>query len=282
MVFPGLDPGPLVDELRSRLTEELDYAQEAANQRQFAAYYSGHPFIHVPAVIDELSSARVLTTEFTTGARFAELEQWPQHERDVAAEAIFRFVFRSIYRMHAFNGDPHPGNYLFHGAGRVSFLDFGLVKHYAAREVTLFESLVTAFVLEGDVRKFRSILEEHRVLRHDTSIGDADVGAYFGHFYEMVSADQTVELTPEYASESVRRMFDLGGPYAHVAKISNLPPAFVITQRINLGLTAILGQIRARANWRRIAEELWPFVQGPPSTPLGEAEARWLAQRRGA
>ena len=29
MMFPGLDPGPLVDELRERLTEELDYGNEA-------------------------------------------------------------------------------------------------------------------------------------------------------------------------------------------------------------------------------------------------------------
>jgi predicted unusual protein kinase regulating ubiquinone biosynthesis (AarF/ABC1/UbiB family) len=281
MVFPGLDPAPLVEELRSRLTEELDYSHEASNQRQFATYYAGHPFIHVPAVVDELSTARVLTTEYVDGARFSELEQWPQEERDLAAETIFRFVFRSIYRMHAFNGDPHPGNYLFHGDGRVSFLDFGLVKHYSAGEVALFESLITAFVLRRDVHEFRSILEDNRVLRPDATITDDDVQEYFGHFYEMVRDDVVVEVTPEYASETVRRMFDLGGPYAHVAKISNLPPAFVITQRINLGLTAILGQLRARANWRRIAEELWPFAQGSPSTRIGEAEAEWLARRRG-
>jgi predicted unusual protein kinase regulating ubiquinone biosynthesis (AarF/ABC1/UbiB family) len=39
---------------------------------------------------------------------------------------LFRFVFRSLYGLHAFNGDPHPGNYLFHRDGRVTFLDFGL------------------------------------------------------------------------------------------------------------------------------------------------------------
>ena len=65
-------------------------------------------------------------------------------------------------------------------------------------------------------------------------------------------------------------------PYAHVAKLSNVPPAFVVTQRINLGLHALLGRLRAHGNWRRIAFELWPFVEGDPSTPMGEAEALWL------
>ena len=45
---------------------------------------------------------------------------WSQHERDLAAETIYRFVFRSLYDMRAFNGDPHPGNYLFHGGGKVT------------------------------------------------------------------------------------------------------------------------------------------------------------------
>jgi hypothetical protein len=54
----------------------------------------------------------------------------------------------------------------------------------------------------------------------------------------------------------------------------------VILQRINLGLLAVLGELNATRNWRRVAEELWPFVDGPPSTPLGEAEARWLASRQ--
>jgi predicted unusual protein kinase regulating ubiquinone biosynthesis (AarF/ABC1/UbiB family) len=278
LMFPGLDPKPLIAELRARLLEELDYEIEAANQRLFTDWYAGHPFIHVPAVIDELSTTRVLTTELSTGARFADAEAWPQSERDAAAEAIFRFVFRGIYRIHAFNGDPHPGNYLFRGNGHVTFLDFGLVKRYAPEEVKLFEELIEAMVLDHDIPRFRRILESHDVLRQ-AELSDGDVREYFGHFYEFVLDDREVAFTPDYASETVRRMFDPTSPYAHVAKASNVPPAFVVTQRINLGLHAVLGRLRARANWRRIAEELWPFVDGPPSTPMGHAEAEWLASR---
>ena len=59
-----------------------------------------------------------------------------------------------------------------------------------------------------------------------------------------------------------------------------MPPGMVIIQRINLGLYAILGELHATANWRRIAEELWPFVDGAPSTELGRQEAAWLAEHR--
>jgi predicted unusual protein kinase regulating ubiquinone biosynthesis (AarF/ABC1/UbiB family) len=279
LLFPGLDPKPLVEELRARLVEELDYRIEAENQRLFAEFYEGHPFIHIPAVVAEYSTGRVLTTELATGARFAEVEGWSQDERDMAAESIFRFVFRSIYRLHAFNGDPHPGNYLFSGEGRVSFLDFGLVKRYQPDEVRLFQDLIVAMVIDRDIPEFRRVLEKNHVLKPAANVSDDDVREYFGHFYEFVLEDRELAFTPDYSSATVKQMFDASGPYAHVARASNVPPAFVITQRINLGLHAVLGRLHAKANWRHIAFELWPFTDAPPSTPLGEAEAAWLAER---
>jgi hypothetical protein len=53
----------------------------------------------------------------------------------------------------------------------------------------------------------------------------------------------------------------------------------VIIQRINLGLYAIFGQLRATANWRRISEEIWPWSNAAPSTELGRRAAEWAAGR---
>ena len=108
--FPGMDTQSLIDELGERLREEVDYLLEADNQEYFAQYYEGHPVIHVPHVVRELSTARVLTTELVSGESFEKVLHWDQHERNMAAETINRFVSRSLYRLHAFNGDPHPGN----------------------------------------------------------------------------------------------------------------------------------------------------------------------------
>ena len=130
MAVPSQDVTALIEELRERIGEELDYVREAENQRQFAAYFDGHPTARVPKIVDELSTARVITSELAAGARFGEMLDWPQEEKDLAAETIYRFTFRSLYGLHAFNGDPHPGNYLFEPGGQVTFLDFGLVKHF--------------------------------------------------------------------------------------------------------------------------------------------------------
>jgi hypothetical protein len=230
-------------------------------------------------VVTGLSTARVLTTDLAEGVRFETMLGWDQAQRDLAAESIYRFVFRSLYRLRAFNGDPHPGNYLFQPDGRVTFLDFGLVKHFTEPEIGVFGDMIQAMVIEGDTARYRGIIEQIGLLKPGAPVSDAQVHEYFSHFYEFVMRDEVVTITPQWSTDAVTRFFDPSGPYGAVMKHANVPPSFVIIQRINLGLMAILGDLHATANFRRIADELWPWVDGPPSSPMGEAEAAWLASR---
>ena len=275
--FKSLNPEEMVSEIKERLSEELDYAREARNQQEFAEFYKGHPFIHVPKVFFEYSTSRVLTTELVNGHSFAEVLTWPQVERDKAGEAIFRFVFRSLYRFRAFNGDPHPGNYIFHKDGRVTFLDFGLIKHFTEDEMLMFQSMVKAAVLDHDMETYRRIIEDAGMLQKDAPVSTADAGEYFGHFYDAVRDSKETTWTTEYATSIVRHTFDRTSP---IAQYATVPRSFVFIQRINLGLYAILGQLGATGNFRRISEELWPMTNAPASTPMGEAEARWLETKQ--
>jgi predicted unusual protein kinase regulating ubiquinone biosynthesis (AarF/ABC1/UbiB family) len=234
----------------------------------------------VPAVVPALSTRRVLTTELSDGVRWDQLLTWSQEEKDLAAETLYRFAFGSLYRLAAFNGDPHPGNYLFHPGGRVTFLDFGLVKHFNQRELDDFGEMIQHMVIEHDPAAFRATVERIGLLPPGLPVTDDEVADYLGHFYEFVRVDGSYTITHEYAAETVRRFFDTSGPYATMQKAANVPRSFVIIQRINLGLYAIFGELEATANWRRIAEELWPFVDGPPSTPMAERIDEWRRRRR--
>ncbi len=273
---PAQDVDGLIEELRERVLEELDYRREAENQRLVAAYYDGHPTISVPKIIDELSTRRVVTSELADGARFAEMAQWSQRERDLAAETIYRFTFRSLYDLHAFNGDPHPGNYLFHGGGRVTFLDFGLVKHFTAEELRPLVDMVRYLCVEQDPEGFRAGMVDAGFLRPDAPLSTGEVVEHMAVFYDTVRRPGLRTITGDYASAVVRRFFDVRSPLAQWVSV---PRSYVILQRINLGLFAILGELTATADWRGIAEEIWPFIQGPPTTPMGEAEASWRAGR---
>jgi ABC1 atypical kinase-like domain len=273
---PSQDVDALISELKDRILEELDYRREAENQRLMAAYYAGHPTIHIPGIVDELSARRVVTSELSGGARFAELTGWSQEERNLAAETIYRFVFRSLYEAHAFNGDPHPGNYLFHGGGRVTFLDFGLVKHFAGVELVPLVAMVRNLCVDNDPEAFRRAMEDAGFLVRDAPLSTDLVVDHLAVFYQTVRNPGPVTFTGDYASAVVRRFFDVRSP---VAAYVSIPRSYVILQRINLGLFALLGELNATADWRAIAEEIWPFVQGPPSTPIGKAETAWRATR---
>ena len=277
MAVPSQDVTALIEELRERISEELDYVREAENQRRFTAHFDGHPTIRVPKIIDELSTARVLTSELAGGARFGEMLHWSQEEKDLAAETIYRFTFRSLYELRAFNGDPHPGNYLFEPGGRVTFLDFGLVKYFTPGELDPLIQMIESLCLRDDPEGFRLAMEEADFLEPGAPIPTEDVVAHMSLFYDSIRERGPRAMTSAYSSAVARRYMDFKSPLAAYAKI---PRPYVIVQRINLGLFAILGEMHATADWRGISEEIWPFVQAPPSTPMGEAEAPWLARAR--
>jgi predicted unusual protein kinase regulating ubiquinone biosynthesis (AarF/ABC1/UbiB family) len=271
--FGGLDPSEMVDEIKVRLAEETDYELEARNQEQFVDYYRDHPFIRIPEVLPTFSTRHVLTTELVEGFGWSELITRDRAQRDRAGEIIFRFVFRSLYRMGAFNGDPHPGNYIFHEDGTVTFLDFGLVKHFSEDEMSTFGSLVKAAVVDRDDVEYRQLLEDAGMLKRGAPVETEAVGDYFSLFYKTIRTDEEMTWTREYANSIVRHTFDRTSP---ISQYATVPRAFVFIQRINLGLYALLGELGATGNYRRIAAELWPFVDAEPSTGLGRAEAKWL------
>jgi len=273
---PSQDVDGLIDELRERVLEELDYRKEAVNQQRLHGYFAGHPTISVPAIVAELSTRRVVTSELVTGARFADIASWSQEERDLAGETLYRFVFRSLYEVHAFNGDPHPGNYLFHGGGKVTFLDFGMVKHFTPIDLLPLMQMARNLCVDDDPGRFRASLEEAGFLVPGAPLSDAEVADHLAVFYQLIRRSESVTVTSDYASAVVRRFFDVRSPVAQYARI---PRSYVILQRINLGLFALLGEMKATANWRAIAEEIWPFMQAPPSTPMGRDELPWLASR---
>ena len=274
MVFPGLDPQELVDELRARITEELDYANEAANVRLFADYYRGHPHIWIPDVVESHSSGSVLTTEFVDGQRFESAFDLPQADRDRVAEILYRFVFRSLNRQYTFNGDPHPGNYLLAADGRVAFIDFGLVKHFDPDEIEQFARLIRA-MLERDATEFRRTAEEVEVLRPGAPFDDQEIYDWFAAYYELILDDEPMLVTPEYSGRLLYKTFD--ARTNEILKHTNVPPTFALIQRINLGLFSLMGRLEASANWRAISEEMWQWTDGPPSTPIAHDEAAWIA-----
>jgi predicted unusual protein kinase regulating ubiquinone biosynthesis (AarF/ABC1/UbiB family) len=277
MMLKGLDAKAFVDELRARMREELDYELEARNVVEFAALYSGHPWVRIPRLVPELSTKRLLTTEWVDGMSF---EQFRATGSDAtkqrAAEVLWRFAQHAVLRCGMFNGDPHPGNYKFHHDGSITFLDYGLVKRWTSGEWESLSPTLEAIVVNRDPDQLIAAMQTAGFLRSGHGL-DAE------HVFNYVSSPYVPYLTDEFTfsrewmRDTLSVIFDIQGPHARVIEQLNMPPSFVILDRVVWGVSAILGKLEARAPWRAMLLEY--IADGEPATELGAAEAAWRADR---
>ena len=277
LALHGLDPKGFVDELRARMREELDYVHELANQQEFARYYAGHPWIRIPAGIPELSTARVLTTEWVDGMAWEQfLTAAAPATKQRAAEVIWRFAQHSVHRLRAFNGDPHPGNYRFHHDGSVTFLDFGLVKRWAPGEWERLEPSLDAIVVHRDPERLVRAMEHAGFLRSGHGLPAGAVYDYVSSPYLPYLLDEFT-FTRAWMRDTLATIFDLAGPHADVIARLNMPASFVILDRVVWGVSAIMGKLEATGPWRAMLLE---YRTGTGSiTELGAAEAHWLSSK---
>jgi predicted unusual protein kinase regulating ubiquinone biosynthesis (AarF/ABC1/UbiB family) len=272
---PGLDVKAVTEEIRLRIDEELDYELEAQNQRSLARIFRGHPFIVVPDVVTRLSRERVIVSEFVEGVGFEELKTYPQADRDRLGEIIFRFFFGCLCRHHQFSGDPHPGNFLLLADGRVAFLDFGLFKRMDAQDVET-ELAVGRAVAEGDATAVHALLAASGFLPSPERISPEELLAVMEDTVGWYTADVELQLTPEIATRVAIQSSDPRSTHFRTLRHQDMRPEHLFTMRMLLLTLAVLGQLRARGNWHRIARE-WMYGE-PAVTELGRLEEEFYGR----
>jgi predicted unusual protein kinase regulating ubiquinone biosynthesis (AarF/ABC1/UbiB family) len=276
LFYPGLEPGPVIEELRARISEELDYGNEARSQAAFHALYQGHPFIRVPRVYPSHSTTRVLTSEYIAGRRFDDILAADEATRNRVGEILYRFVFGSIITYGAFNADPHPGNYLYDDDGRVVFLDYGCVKYFPAAMLATWIELVKAQI-DRDLPRFRALTIDAGFIKADSKVPTELLYDYFSYYYDPFREDREYRFTAEYNARSMEMMFKPTGEFAGLTRRLNLPRDYAPVNRLTFGVVSILSQLDAVGNWHRIHREL--LHGDPPSTALGQLDAAFTRER---
>ncbi|WP_280430345.1 ABC1 kinase family protein [Nocardia brasiliensis] len=271
--MPWVTPAVL-DELRLNMESELDYQAEANTQLQIAELYAGHPFIVVPRSMPELSTTRVLVSEYVAGKGFEEIRQLPDAERDRIGEIIYRFYVGSLFTFNEFCGDPHPGNVLLATDGRVGFLDFGLFNRMDADHVQ-FELTCLRAAAEDRAEDLRQLMIERGVIDSPDEIGAEECLEYVLAASEWCLIDEDLTITPELASGAFLLAVDPRASEFAGMKQQNLPPEHLFSRRADFLTFGMLGQLGCTANWHRISRE-WLYNE-PPVTELGQAHHVWLA-----
>lgn len=131
-----------LDEVESRLMEEVDYRREFANAVLFRENVR-LPWAVIPKVFAEASGQAVITYEWIEGTH---LKEWLALEpdpiaRNLAGQRLYEFFKHGAFDLRVLHSDPNLGNFLFMLDGRIGVIDFGSVKAISSEALELYSLL---------------------------------------------------------------------------------------------------------------------------------------------
>lgn len=245
-------------ELAARLREELDYNLEAKYCTLYGHILKDEKNVHVPQVLPELSTERLLTSTWLDGQPILNFVDASQADRNQIAMNLFRAWYTPLYYYGVIHGDPHLGNYSVRDDLSLNLLDFGCVRVFRP-----------AFV--------GGVIDLYKALQ--TNDNDLAVHAYETWGFENLSRD-LIEVLNTWArflygpvlEDKVRTIGEAkGGMYGREtasevhAKLRTLgskgggvtiPREFVFMDRAALGLGSVFIHLQAKVNWYKVFNEM--------------------------
>jgi len=266
MLMPGLDVKPLLDELRDRVAEELDYRLEAEAQQAFAEAYAGDPDIYVPPVV--AGTDHVLVTEWMDGTPLSKIiSGGTQAQRDRAGILLARFLFSGPARAGLLHADPHPGNFRLLDDGRLGVLDFGAVDRLPDGLPPFLGRLLRIMHdPEPDLDEIERELRANGFLRPGISVDLDALRAFLAPMAEPSSVE-TFKFSREWLRGAAAPVTDMSA--SNVSRRFNVPPSFVLIHRVSTAGTGVLCQLECEAPFRA---EVLRWVPGYTDDPLASAE----------
>ncbi len=257
LLLPGVEMKPLLEELKARIIEEVDYRYEASAQSACFEAYKGDSDIAIPEVI--MATDRVLVSQWLEGTPLSKvITNGTQEERNSAGIRLARFHFTAPMRAGLLHADPHPGNFRVLKDGRLGVLDFGACNRLPNGFPEPFKRLLRN-ALEGDAIALYNGFKEDGFILADVEVSPELVLDYLLPLVEPLRTDYFAYSRDWLRTQSVR----VGDPRNPTAKIGfqlNLPPEYVLIHRVTLGTTGIFCQLRAEGNFRDEALSWFPEI----------------------
>ncbi|MGE0108612.1 MAG: ABC1 kinase family protein [Bdellovibrionales bacterium] len=249
--FSGhIETSAVYEELQMRLMEELDYRREAENIKTYQRIFENKDKIHVPYVIDDLSTDRLLVMEWLDGKKLEDIiDTASQEQKNEMARLLFYAWYMPLYQHGVIHGDPHPGNYTFAEDGSLHLLDYGCVRFFEDNVTRAIIMLYEA-LLENDKDKE---VEAYRLWGFNDPcnalIEALNVWARFIYAPMLEDKVQSLHETnssqkgQETAREVYRRIREIG--------TVTIPREFVMIDRASVGLGSVFLRLRAELNWHK-------------------------------
>ena len=269
-LVPGLEMKPLVQELKDRVREELDYTLEASSQSRMATAFAGDPHVLVPGVVT--FTERVLVSEWVDGTPLARIiASGSPAERDQIGLLLVRFLFSGPRRAGLLHADPHPGNFRLTDDGRLVVLDFGAVNRLPAGLPPSIGPLLR-LAIEGNAAGVFAGLQAEGFVREGMSLDAEELLDYLGPILEPARAER-FRFTRAWLRSQAVRLGDPRSPAYRTGMQLNLPPEYLLMHRVTSGTMALLCQLEAEGGWRAELEEQLPGFR-PEEPPTKRRRAK--------
>ena len=246
--------GRIVEELKERIFEELDYSLEFRRIAMYREMLADEPGVHVPEPIEELSTGRLLTAEWLPGRPIMEAAEYPQEVRDEIATQMFRLWYKPLYDYAVIHGDPHFGNYTIREDRSINLLDYGCIRVFPA-----------SFV-EGVIRLYEALRDNDRdkaayayrcwnFQNLSNELVDA-LNDWARFIYGPVLKDSAQSVNSTNNVETGRRKVEEVRKLLKEAGGVEMPREFVFMDRASVGLGALFMRLDAHVNWHRLFNEM--------------------------
>lgn len=241
-------------EIADRLHEELDYELEARHMALYGAILKDEAAVHVPKVVGNLSTERLLTSSWLEGESIMGLIDAPQKRRNQIALNLFRAWYVPLYGYGVIHGDPHPGNYTVRKDSGINLLDFGCLRIFPPRFV---EGVILLYrALQAEDRDMAAAAYEKwgfkKLSRELLDVLNTWAGFLYGPILDdrvRPIGHRTKGIYGREVAHSVHQeLRKLGGV--------KLPREFVFMDRAALGLGSVFLHLNAEVNWYQIFNEL--------------------------
>ena len=240
-------------EIGARLREELDYEREAKHARLYRGMLANTPGVHVPEVIESLSTRRLLTMEWVEGRKILEFVAEHPDARNELAMNMFRAWYVPFYEYGVIHGDPHLGNYTVRPDRSINLLDFGCIRVFPPRFVKgvidLYDALRT-----GDQEKAVGAYRTWGFANPSKELVDVlNIWARFVYAPIMDDRTRAIEETNSghYGRETAAKV------HAELRRVGGVevPREFVFMDRAAVGLGSVFLHLKAEVNWYRLFQE---------------------------
>ncbi len=255
----GIEASTVIEELKERLYEELDYRHEAANIQMFSRIFSqenvGEFNVQVPQVDSDLSTSKLLVMSHLKGQHIRTLHTHSQTWRNTLAQTLFKAWYTPFYHYGVIHGDAHSGNFSVNPSTKtLNIFDFGCVRKFSPEFVSGVIDLYRALQC-GSQSACYDAYEKWGFTGLTNEVVQI-LNRWSAFLYEPLLDDRVRPISDAHSGARARKLAVEVFKELQQHPDVKPPREFVFLDRATVGMGGAFMTLKAEINWHRAFEDL--------------------------